>query len=112
MWHTIAQHSEVKEGKVYFREINGRIVVYGKFRGNYFAFDSRCPHKGGPLQQGKLIDGKVKCPWHGYTFDVFTGKHGRIPYPKRYGRWRETGNLKVYKTRIKGPSLQLYMPEK
>jgi len=109
LWFKIADKRKIEENKVYWKEINGRTVVYGRIGCNYFAFDSKCPHKGGPLHHGELVDGKVRCPWHGYTFDVLTGKHGRIPYPKRYGRWRETGDLKLYKTRIRGLTLELYL---
>ncbi len=32
-----------------------------------------CPHLGGPLDAGSVVDGIVTCPWHGYRFDVRTG---------------------------------------
>jgi nitrite reductase/ring-hydroxylating ferredoxin subunit len=36
--------------------------------------DARCPHRGGPLVEGRVRDGTVRCPWHWYTFDLATGK--------------------------------------
>ena len=38
-----------------------------------FAMDGRCPHQGGPLGEGTLCDGALRCPWHGYDFDAKTG---------------------------------------
>ena len=36
--------------------------------------DAACPHKGGPLAEGLVKDGAVRCPWHWYTFDLATGE--------------------------------------
>jgi len=37
-------------------------------------FSASCPHLGGPLDAALLEDGCVTCPWHGYRFDVRTGR--------------------------------------
>lgn len=42
--------------------------------GALFAINAVCPHRGGPLAQGKLAGFVVACPWHGWTFDVRTGQ--------------------------------------
>lgn len=34
-----------------------------------------CPHLGGPLDDAPVEDGCVRCPWHGYRFDVRTGRN-------------------------------------
>jgi nitrite reductase/ring-hydroxylating ferredoxin subunit len=41
--------------------------------GEFYAINQICPHRGGPLAQGKLTGCVVTCPWHGWTFDVRTG---------------------------------------
>ena len=33
-----------------------------------------CPHLGGPLNQVRVENGCIRCPWHGYRFDVRTGR--------------------------------------
>jgi nitrite reductase (NADH) small subunit/3-phenylpropionate/trans-cinnamate dioxygenase ferredoxin subunit len=38
------------------------------------AFENVCPHKAGPLGEGRIRDGAVACPWHGFRFDVRTGE--------------------------------------
>jgi len=47
-----------------------------------------CPHRGGPLESAQVRDGAVVCPWHGYRFDLTTGrgrdgKRCRLPHPAR-----------------------------
>jgi len=45
-------------------EVDGEIVAHS----------IRCPHLGGPLGEGECADGAVTCPWHGYRFEVHSGK--------------------------------------
>jgi nitrite reductase (NADH) small subunit len=80
-----------------------RIVIddkaeIGVFRvdGRFYAWRNNCPHQGGPVCQGKLMPGveerldgerrslgihyragslNIVCPWHGFEFDVRTGRH-------------------------------------
>lgn len=42
--------------------------------GSVFAVEDRCPHQGGPLSEGRIVDGCITCPWHGYQFDPATGR--------------------------------------
>lgn len=41
--------------------------------GQWVVYPARCPHQLGSLAGAPLIDGVVRCPWHGYKFDVRTG---------------------------------------
>jgi nitrite reductase (NADH) small subunit len=65
----------------------GRMICVANVGGTLSALDNVCVHRGGPLGQGTLEDGKVVCPWHGWQFDAATGAIGhnseaRIPvYP-------------------------------
>lgn len=40
----------------------------------WFAFDARCPHQGGPLDEGSVEHGALHCPWHGFAFDLKNAK--------------------------------------
>ncbi|HTL10268.1 MAG TPA: Rieske 2Fe-2S domain-containing protein [Chitinophagaceae bacterium] len=44
-----------------------RIAVY-KHEGRLYAINNVCKHQGGPLGEGKIIDGCITCPWHGYQY--------------------------------------------
>ncbi len=37
------------------------------------AIENACPHAGHPLSEGQVVDGIVRCPLHGYEYDVATG---------------------------------------
>jgi nitrite reductase (NADH) small subunit len=39
-----------------------------------YALENSCPHQGGPLADGWLEDDLITCPWHGWCFNVRTGK--------------------------------------
>jgi len=43
------------------------------------ALANRCTHRGGPLHEGEVADGRVTCPWHGSEFDLRTGSVERGP---------------------------------
>ena len=38
------------------------------------ALENRCPHQGGPLGEGSIENGWLRCPWHGYDYDPLTGR--------------------------------------
>jgi thiamine pyrophosphate-dependent acetolactate synthase large subunit-like protein len=40
----------------------------------YGALDNHCPHQGGPLGEGAIEKGWLRCPWHGYDYDPTTGQ--------------------------------------
>ena len=42
--------------------------------GRSYRFVAVCPHLGGPLDAAPIDDGCITCPWHGYRFDVRTGR--------------------------------------
>ncbi len=50
--------------------------------GRLHAYESRCPHTGGPLVLGKGDDSSVVCPWHGARFDIRNGRCLTGPAPR------------------------------
>lgn len=50
-----------------------RTICVANVDGHYAAMDNVCAHRGGPLGQGVVLDGKVVCPWHGWMYDPKTG---------------------------------------
>jgi nitrite reductase/ring-hydroxylating ferredoxin subunit len=55
-------------------ELGGRHFRVVSVDGRLFAHDTRCPHLGGPLNEGTLEGCELMCPWHGYRFDLATGR--------------------------------------
>ena len=46
------------------------LVVFRDEEGNYGLIDRACPHRGADLCYGRLEDGGIRCPFHGWLFDV------------------------------------------
>jgi|HubBroStandDraft_1064217.scaffolds.fasta_scaffold1264592_1 nitrite reductase/ring-hydroxylating ferredoxin subunit len=61
------------EGKAVRVDVGGRPVAIFRVGGNLLAIDARCPHVGGPLDQGTVEGSSVVCPLHGSKFDLETG---------------------------------------
>lgn len=78
-WTPIAVASECPPGTAIERVVGGRIVALTNVDGRWYALDGLCPHQGGPLGRGRLCATTLTCPWHGWQFDVATGRHGISP---------------------------------
>jgi nitrite reductase/ring-hydroxylating ferredoxin subunit len=69
-----AKTSELPAGSVHEVQVAGQAVALANVSGKFFAINNTCLHRGGPLGQGSLQDNIVTCPWHGWEYDVTTGK--------------------------------------
>jgi len=69
-----AKVNEISEGAGKKVEINGKTIALFKKGGEIYAINEECPHSGGPLSEGTLEGDCVTCPWHGFSFDIKTGK--------------------------------------
>jgi nitrite reductase/ring-hydroxylating ferredoxin subunit len=50
-----------------------RIAVY-RYKNKLYAIHNVCKHQGGPLGEGKILDGCITCPWHGYQYLPHNGQ--------------------------------------
>ena len=73
--YRLAAVSEIPLGTGREFVVGGRIVALFHLEGGFHALDGICPHAGGPLAQGTIRGNVVTCPWHGWQFDVTTGRH-------------------------------------
>jgi nitrite reductase (NADH) small subunit len=74
-WIPIANVDDCPPGEAIETVAGDRVVALFNVDGNFFALDGVCPHQGGPLGKGCLAGNIVTCPWHGWQYDVTTGKH-------------------------------------
>lgn len=70
----VASTGEIREGTGKPVEVAGKVIALFNVHGKYYAIDNICKHRGGPLGEGMLDDNIVTCPWHGWQYDVTTGK--------------------------------------
>lgn len=75
----------------------GRVLCVARVAGELVAMDNVCPHRGGPLGQGLVEDGRIVCPWHAWAFDAKTGcaSHNR------------NACARIYSTRVEDDFVQV-----
>ena len=74
VWEKVLEPDELPEGRVRAVTCHLATVCMSRFEGEYAALDNKCPHQGGPLGEGLIENGWLRCPWHGWDFHPTTGK--------------------------------------
>jgi nitrite reductase/ring-hydroxylating ferredoxin subunit len=98
--HVVATVEEIPPGSRKIIEVGGREIGIFNLGGEFFAIANRCPHEGASLCKGRIVglveadepgayrysrrNELVRCPWHGWEFDIRTGKS-----------WCDPGRTKV-----------------
>ena len=93
--YVVAPAADIAPGGRALYEVRGRKIVVFNLGGEYFGLHNRCPHLGGPLCHGSttgLLQSSmpgsydytrrgemIRCPWHGWEFDIRTGKSWCLP---------------------------------
>ncbi len=72
-WYRVAELDELPEGRVKTVVAGTRSLALTHVDGEYGALDNHCPHQGGPLGEGSIEGGLLRCPWHGYDYCPLTG---------------------------------------
>lgn len=75
---------------------NERVAIY-KYEGQLSAVNNVCRHQGGPIGEGKIVDGCITCPWHGYQY---LPSNGQSPPPF-------TEKLETYFLRLDGDKIYI-----
>ena len=70
----VARTAEIADGSIQEFTVGGKEIAVANVQGKFHAIDNTCIHLGGPLGQGTVEGNVVTCPWHGWQFDVTTGK--------------------------------------
>src|SRR2546423_12288697 len=73
-WHRVDPVDVPGDGRVRSVVVDGRTVALARCGVSLGALDNRCPHQGGPLGEGSIENGWLRCPWHGYDYDPITGR--------------------------------------
>jgi len=73
-WHRVDPVDVPDDGRVRGVVVGGRTVAMARCGARLGALENRCPHQGGPLGEGSIEKGLLRCPWHGYDYDPITGR--------------------------------------
>lgn len=73
-WHRVLATEELPEGRVTTVAAGHKSVALVHYDGQFSALDNHCPHQGGPLGEGSIENGLLRCPWHGYDYCPLDGK--------------------------------------
>ncbi|MEM8629661.1 MAG: Rieske 2Fe-2S domain-containing protein [Pseudomonadota bacterium] len=97
-WVRIGDVGEIGEGRAKIAVLPGgdRVAVF-RHEGKLSAIANACAHQNGPLGEGRIIDCLVTCPWHGFQYDVTTG---RSPAPF-------TEKIPTYALRLDGSAIMV-----
>lgn len=80
VWTVIGLARDFPAGRLHARQVAGeKIVLFRAVDGTLSALLDKCPHRGVALSLGKLHDGVVECPFHGWCFDG-AGVCTRVPW--------------------------------
>ena len=75
IWHKVLEDkSELAEGRVMTVFAGHKDLCLTHYDGKISALDNKCPHQGGPLGEGSIENGLLRCPWHGWDYHPCTGK--------------------------------------
>lgn len=72
-WHRVLASDELPPGRVTTVTVGRRSLAVSNSDGAYGAIDNHCPHQGGPLGEGSIEQGWLRCPWHGYDYSPCNG---------------------------------------
>ena len=67
-WHPVAQAHEVADKPVSAQLLEQALVLWRDADGRLQAFWDRCPHRGARLSMGRVENGHLECPYHGWQF--------------------------------------------
>jgi pyruvate oxidase len=73
-WHRVLSANELPEGRVTTVAAGHKSIALVHYDGRFSALDNHCPHQGGPLGEGSIENGLLRCPWHGFDYCPLDGK--------------------------------------
>lgn len=86
---------DINENRAKVALVDGENIAIFKYDGKISAVNNVCRHQNGPLGEGKIVDGCITCPWHGYQY---LPGNGQAPPP--FTEKLETYDVKVIDNKV------------
>jgi len=90
-WYAVLSSRELSTRPVGKTRFGKNLVFWRDTGGKPVCFDNRCPHRGAELSLGRLRDGTLACPYHGFRFDP-SGRCVEVPAE---GAWHIPEHLRA-----------------
>jgi NADPH-dependent 2,4-dienoyl-CoA reductase/sulfur reductase-like enzyme/nitrite reductase/ring-hydroxylating ferredoxin subunit len=90
--------ASLSEGGMLVGHVGDEDVLLVRSNAGIFALSPHCTHYHGPLAEGLVVGGTIRCPWHHACFDLHSGEALRAPAFEPLGRWKveqEDGSIFV-----------------
>ncbi len=69
IWHKVLDNkNDLPEGRVMTVTAGHKGICLVHYKNKFCTLDNKCPHQGGPLGEGSIEKGMIRCPWHGWDF--------------------------------------------
>jgi nitrite reductase/ring-hydroxylating ferredoxin subunit len=96
-WHCVCESHALTEGQSIEIVIEGNVIAVFRSEGQLYAVDGMCAHQGGPLARGRIANGCVTCPWHGWQYLLHNGYNAVTckPMLKTYSVREESDSIHV-----------------
>lgn len=91
----VCEVSEIEENRAKVIFSNGQNIAIFKYENKISAVNNVCRHQHGPLGEGKIVDGCITCPWHGYQYHPHNGQS-----PPPFTEKVETYDVKVVGSKV------------
>ncbi len=72
-WIEVCRVDEIQEQRARLAVVLGERIAVFRYNGKVAAVSNVCQHQNGPLAEGKIVDGCITCPWHGYQYRPESG---------------------------------------
>jgi len=96
-WHRVCESHELVEGQAIEVVVEGNVIAVFRSEGQVHALDGMCAHQGGPLARGRIANGCVTCPWHGWQYDLSNGYNAVTckPMLRTYNVGEGSGSIQI-----------------
>ena len=99
-WVDVGSAHDLPEGRARTARLGTERVALVRHAGGISCVSNVCRHQGGPLGEGRVVDGCLTCPWHGYQYLPANGT-SPPPFTEKIATYRvriESGRILVHET--------------
>jgi nitrite reductase/ring-hydroxylating ferredoxin subunit len=68
VWVDLCAVDDIPDSRAHVACVGGERLAVFRYDGKLSCVSSVCQHQNGPLGEGRVIDGLITCPWHGYQY--------------------------------------------